>query len=220
MLDGNSAMSLDGFKTWIDCHEKGKRGMDFAVVDWNENPPKTILGLGHERNGVLLMSTDVGKTWKDLGTKFTALGMFAADALVATKGDGILRSEDGGANWTKVSDLTPAGGVVASSTATAIGSERKASLSKDKGKTWAVYGSASPPAADLLRQGRQIDARRRERGLSLTTDAGQTWKIVAPHPPERFHLPPRRLVLNYGWDPVNNIIYASRMGKKAFRFRM
>jgi photosystem II stability/assembly factor-like uncharacterized protein len=222
MLDGNSAFSLDGGKTWEGCHEKGTRGMDFAAVAWSENPPKTFIGIGHERNGVLLLSGDAGKTWKKLGDKFTACGIFSSGALLASKGDGILRSEDGGATWNKVSDATPAGGVVRVFNGNGYWISKKGMLwSKDQGKTWEVYGSGVPAGGGPYfgKDDKSMLVVVNE-GLSLTTDGGQTWKVVAPHPPDKeYTYRPDGWFLNYGWDPQNNIIYASRMGRKAYKFR-
>jgi hypothetical protein len=51
-------------------------------------------------------------------------------------------------------------------------------------------------------------------GVMETTDAGETWKAIATLPPEyKFGT----VGPNFGYDPNTNIIYASSMGKPAYK---
>ena len=44
---------------------------------------------------------------------------------------------------------------------------------------------------------------------------------LAPHPPDPIYIfSAKGRFLNYAWDPIHNIIYAARMGRKAYRFRI
>ena len=47
------------------------------------------------------------------------------------------------------------------------------------------------------------------------TDGGETWRVVAALPPG-FGVGP--VGPNYAWDTVNDVLYASSMGKPACRF--
>src|SRR5436190_1450318 len=84
-------------------------------------------------------STDAGKTWTDLDTKFVRVGLFDDKIMVCGKAKGLIRSEDAGKTWTDVSDVTPPGYVMTVRDGVGYWPTDKGLLvSKDKGKTWAV----------------------------------------------------------------------------------
>ncbi|MCY3019847.1 MAG: hypothetical protein NTW87_12570 [Planctomycetota bacterium] len=220
MLDGPGAMTLDGGKTWTDCKDKS-RGFDNAAVDWSQENPKTIFAVRHEAGGLLLVSQDAGKTYKELGKAYKAVGVFSDQVFVATKDKepGILRTTDGGATWTKVSDLVPAGLVARVLNGVGYWTSAQGLLvSKDKGATWAVQGSPVAAGAGPYfgKDEKQIVVVTKE-GLTETTDAGQTWKAVAPLPPG-YDFSKDGWFANFAWDPVHNVFYISRMGKPAMKF--
>ena len=89
-------------------------------------------------------------------------------------------------------------------------------VSKDKGATWSVLGSAvnasfgpyfGKSANHFVVVGKD--------GFQETTDAGKTWKVVAPLPPE---FGAGRVGPNYAWDAKADIFYASSMGKPTYKF--
>ena len=113
MIYGACASTDDAGASWSGWKTNH---LDFGAVDW-ESTGHALLGLRHESGGVLCLSTDNGATWKNLGAvgpdgkvakegrEYTGLGMIDEHILLASRGDhGILRSVDGGQNWTKVSD--------------------------------------------------------------------------------------------------------------------
>jgi photosystem II stability/assembly factor-like uncharacterized protein len=233
MLDGQSGMTLDHGKTWHAFQQNG-RGWDFGAVDWNERMPQHILALHHESGGELYLSSDGGKSWKLLGKDFIALGLFGADALVASKGDGILRSVDGGATWTRVSDRTPSGRVTTVFKGVGYWVTREGLLvSKDRGATWNLQGSPIEAAwgpffgkdeNQIVVVGKQDKVA----GLWRTDDAGQTWQRVAPFPDFDRKNPPdwtpakywgAGWFYNFGWDPHGGGFYASRMGNPTFQYK-
>ena len=60
---------------------------------------------------------------------------------------------------------------------------------------------------------------RSEARLQETLDGGETWSLVAPLP-EAFKNPPGPgWYLNLAFDPVNNVFYASWMGKPTYRYK-
>src|SRR5262245_9232883 len=164
MLDGKCAWTGDGGKTWQAMADVG-RNWDFAAVDWSTPDVKNIFAGLHESGGQVLTSVDGGRSWKKLFKdrefdKTGGLGIFDARTLVFTQqGRGIQRSTDGGATWSKVSDLEPIGRVAQVYKGTAYWLGREGLLvSKDRGATWSVQGK--PPAATI---GPMIDPRNEKR---------------------------------------------------------
>ena len=232
MLDGRSGITLDNGKTWSTFEQHG-RGWDYGAVDWSQATPQEILAVHHESGGELHHSTDGGKAWKLLGTDYTAVGIFDAQALVVSKGDGILRSVDGGATWTKVSDHTPSGRVLCVFKGVGYWITREGLLiSKDRGVTWSPQGSAleaawGPFFGKNERQIVVVGKRDKDVGFWQTEDAGQTWRQVAPLPDIARKTPPdwtpskqwaAGWFFNFGWDPRGNVFYASKMGNPTFKY--
>ena len=232
MLDGPSALTLDGGKTWKPLQPLG-RGWDYGAVDWSRDDPQDLLAVHHESGGELQHSADGGKSWKLLGKDYTAVGIFDAGAFVASKGDGIVRSADGGATWTKVSDRTPTGRVLCVFKGAGYWVTREGLLvSRDKGVTWQPLGKPLEAAWGPFfgRDERQIvivGRREKEMGFWQTEDAGQTWTLAAPFPAFEHENPPdwtpskqwaAGWFTNFGWDPAGRAFYASRMGHPTFKY--
>ena len=218
---GNSLDSGEHWRGWKTNH------LDFGAVDW-EATGDTLLATRHESGGVLCLSADGGQTWKNLGTEgpdkkinkedrdYTMLGMFDAESLLASRGDGILRSADRGKTWTSVSDAKLVGAVM--SVHNGIGywmSDKGVLRTTDKGKTWtmawpirAVFGPwFSADDHRIVVVGKE--------GFSESTDGGQTWKPAAPLPPG-FNA--NLVGPNYAWDSIHDLFYASSMGRHTYRF--
>jgi hypothetical protein len=233
MLDGQSAITLDNGKTWRAFQPHG-RGWDFGAVDWEQRDPQTILAIHHEADGELCLSADGGRSWKALDKDYVAIGVFNATALVASKGEGILRSVDGGATWTRVSDHTPTGRVM--TVYKGIGywlTQEGLLVSKDRGATWQLQGGPIKAAWGPYfgRDEKQIVVVGQlggDTGFWRSHDAGRTWLQVAPLPDFGRETPPGWTLTkyfsagwfyNYGWDPRADLLYASRMGHPTFQYR-
>jgi len=227
-LDGNAGMTLDGGKTWQPLND-GTRGQDVAAVDWSQNPPKSVIAIRHESGGLGIFSTNGGKSWKEIGKDYlAAVGIFDERTVVASKGSGILRSLDGGATWTKVSDLTPTPSVVR--IWKGIGywmSKDHVLASKDKGATWIALGAP-------VRAGWGPYFGKTEKHLMVvgqdgfleSVDGGMTWAKAAPLPdasqsgwPTKEGMDRLGWFLNFAWDWKTETFYASKMGKAAVRYR-
>jgi photosystem II stability/assembly factor-like uncharacterized protein len=106
----------------------------------------------------------------------------------ATGGNsGFLRSADGGATWTQLSegvngpvdfhqmDVSPV------DPKTIYGSYGKIQVSRDGGSTWEMAGD--PPEALIALAASSVDPRRlyaaTEKGLQLSEDGGATWRVAA-----------------------------------------
>ena len=187
MLDGKSAMTLDNGRSWRSFQQLG-RGWDYGTVDWSGPNPQTMLAVHHESGCDLHLSEDAGKSWKLLGKDYTAIGIFAPKILVASKGDGILRSTNSGVSWTKVSDRTPTGRVL--SVFKGIGywvTKEGLLISRDKGISWKAQGRTLEAAWGPFfgKDEKQIVVVGRDgsqTGLFQSLDAGQSWKFAAPLP--------------------------------------
>lgn len=213
MIYGSSALTEDGGRTWTASKTSH---LDYGAVDWHATG-KVFLAFRHEKNGLLTLSTDAGQTWLDLQPGFSHVGVVSDKVLLASKGKGILRSSDGGENWTEVSEATPTARVMIVRDKTCYWASPKGLLtSGDEGKTWAAIADSpacafgpyfGKTATDLLVVNKD--------GFHESTDGGKSWKLVAPLPPD-FGV--GLVGPNYAWDPYANILYASSMGKDTLRY--
>jgi len=221
MLDGPSGYTLDGGATWEGLKGNG-RGWDSGSVDWSADKPAHIFALRHESGGEIYISDDMGKSWQLQGKGFASVGILAANLLVATKEKerGIFRSSDAGRNWEKVSDLQPAGRDIRIFNGSAYWTTSEGLLlSKDKGKTWTVQGTAVECSyGPYFGQDERHIVVVGKKGFFETSDGGRQWNLVAPLPPE-FSSPLPGWFLNFGWDPNANVFYASRMGMPTYKYQ-
>jgi acetyl esterase/lipase len=215
-LDGSSAWTPDGGKTWRPCNDRS-RGFDFVAVDWTDPRARRMFGVRHESGEVGLLSDDAGATWKVLDKGFKSFGVFDFDTLVTSRGDGISRSTDGGATWAKVSDVNPTGRVMVLYGGAGYWLHDQGILvSKDRGATWTSQGSAvSAWFGPYFGKDEKHMVVVGKAGFQETTDGGATWKVVAPAPDVKDFNGP--WYSNYAWDWNANIFYASRMGKPAYK---
>ncbi len=224
MLDGKSAMTLDGGKTWRAIKNMG-RGPDWGAVDWSRDDPQTLFERTHENHDIGILSRDGGKTWTDLGQGIGAVGVFGESVLLASRGkeprwSGLHRSLDGGKTWQQVHEATPIGTMTVFKGAGYWLSNRGLLVSRDQGKTWSVVESArgavwGPYFGRDENHFVVVD----KRGFQETTDAGKTWTQVAPFPPALSgEYNTRGWFLNCAWDPIGKVCYAAKMSKPAYRF--
>ena len=213
MIYGPSAWTPDVGKSWTALKT---RHLDFGAVDSGASG-KAKIALRHESGGEACYLADEGQDWTNLDKGFVAVGIFDKNVLIASKGKGLLRSDDAGGAWTGVSDIEPAGRVMR--VHKGIGywtTDRGLLVSKDQGRTWAIAGTPvsavfgpyfGKTAEHMVVVGKQ--------GWHETHDGGATWQVVAPLPPE-FNV--GLVGPNYAWDPTANIFYASSMGKDTFKY--
>lgn len=223
MIYGACASTDDAgttFSAWKTTH------LDFGMVDWHDTG-KAMLALRHEAGGTLCLTTDGGQTWSNLpkvapdqkSKNHTALGMFDAKTLLASRGDGLLRSTDAGQTWKAVAQqenvkLTAPIMVLHKSvgywcTANGI------ITSKDKGETWTQFSDVKAVFGPYFGKEDSHMIIVTKEGFQESTDGGKTWKLAATLP-TGFNV--GLVGHNYAWDKVNNIFYASTMGKATFKY--
>jgi hypothetical protein len=211
-------MLLNGGMTTV---KSPASNMNFGAVDWSDG--LTLIAVRHETKGWGWHSEDGGKSWKDFGPGFECVGVFGEKTFVRVKSKlpGIERSEDGGATWEKVSDLTPSGRAMRLYPASGVGywtSKQGLLVSKDKGATWSVQGAGvEMSTGPYFGKDEKNLVVAGVNGVLKTTDAGETWKLAAPYP-DKMNYEVRGWFGNFAWDPVNDILYASVMGQPAYRW--
>ena len=229
-LDGSAGWTTDG-RTWKRFTTLG-RNWDFGSVDWASADPKTIFAAKHETTppGEVYVTTDGGVAWRKLDVYVTSnrdrismVGVMDSATLVYSKGDGIYRSQDTGATWTKVSPINPQTRVPVLFRGTHyLGSTNGLVVSKDKGATWQEQGSAvniwlgpffGRDEKEMLIVGKD--------GVFATRDGAGQWKKVGSLKPKEkgFVFTPNWFGC-YGWDPVNNILYVSAMGNPVYKLEL
>ena len=219
---GSSGYSGDAGKTWI----QSKQGhLDFGAVDWSDTG-KALLAIGHESGGKLLFSQDAGQHWKTLGSGYWGAGLFDHATLLSSAAprgsnpNGLLRSTDGGENWTKVSDEKPAAPVMVEFQGVGYWlGEHGLLVSNDKGATWSVAAKLPKGACvgPMFGAGPLQMVVGSPDGLYQSNDGGKNWVFAVPLAPE-IKIRKGGLWATYGWDPIHDIFYASQMSKPAYRF--
>ena len=145
------------------------------------------------------------------------VGIFDDKTLVMTKGEGILRSEDAGQTWTKVSDLTPNGRTIKVYKGVAYWlSSGGLLVSSDKGQKWSTQGSPTDATLGPWFKDENHIAAAGAKGIVESKDAGKTWTAIASLP-EKFNMPKAGWFANVGWDPVHDLYYSSQMGKPTYK---
>jgi photosystem II stability/assembly factor-like uncharacterized protein len=229
-LDGTAGWTVDGLR-WQKFTSLG-RNWDFASVDWSAPVPKTIIAAKHETTppGEVYVTQDGGVTWKRLSIhlqesrgRVSMVGALSATTLLYGNGDGILRSQDAGMTWTKVSPANPQTRIpVFFRGAHYLGGTNGLLVSKDLGASWEEQGAPANiwqgpffgrDEQEILVVGKDAVLR--------TTDAGKNWKQVASLKAKEngFLFTPNWFGC-YAWDPVNRLLYASSMGNPVYKLEL
>ena len=229
-LDGSAGWTTDGV-AWKSFTTLG-RNWDFGSVDWAAPVPKTIIAAKHETTppGETYVTSDGGVTWKKLSIylashrdRISMVGALDPMTLIYSNGDGIHRSTDAGATWTKVSSINPQTRLpVLFRGVFYLGSTNGLLVSSDKGAHWREQGRGldiwqgpffGRDEKEMLIVGKQ--------GAFLSKDAGESWKQVAGLKPKEggFVFTPNWFGC-YAWDPIHNVLYASAMGNAVYRLNL
>jgi hypothetical protein len=145
------SVSSDGGATWKMMDHKSHH-VDWCAVDWSDPDMKFVLALAHEKGGLLLASTDGGKTFTEVGKGYGTGWIFDGQTAVVAEAKSkdrpqpnLVRTTDGGKTWKPCGAYSP------------VGASSVQALPKwhDSTLYWLVDGA-----------------------LIATTDKGETWKKV------------------------------------------
>ena len=232
MLDGSAAFIGRTDVPWHAIQQQG-RGWDYGAVDWSKSDPKTLLAVHHETGCDLHVSQDAGATWSLIGKDYTSIGIFDSSIFVASRGNGVERTIDAGAHWQNVSDHTPTGRVLTVFHGKGYWVSKEGLLvSADKGATWKLQGAPIEAAWGPMfgKSERDIVVVGRVNGVPgfyRSENTGASWRLIAPFPAfEKESIPDWTPCKQwaagwfccFGWDPIANICYASRMSHPTLKY--
>ncbi len=235
-IDGKGGVTTDSgvtWRTWGPHH----RGFDFGDLDWSTPEPKIIYARSHEPT-YRVLSTDGGATWTRLDANESEtvsvgyrLGVVNATTLVQALGptarSGIFLSTDQGKTWGEVSKFTPNAPQPVHYGCRIYWAASDGIIVSTNGKDWGLFGSELKDATF----GPYFGTNEKEmmvvtpKGFFITRDGAKTWKNEAPFfsAPDSFSrgkFMPNCQFTYFGWDPMNNIIYASGLGGSCFRLSL
>lgn len=186
-------------ETWESIALHGK--VDFHVIEVNTGDPSVLYSLtSHGSQAGLYRSEDGGYEWKKLDTSGLPTDLMSIFALVsdptdpqiilAGTGNGILKSEDGGATWFMANDkqsfLSAASATQpnANIVAYVVGENEGLMVSEDLGETWSSLNlvfeedAVNHIAIHPTQEGVYTVGTNQEH-LFHTTDGGATWTQIA-----------------------------------------
>ena len=221
------AVSADRAATWTYLDTKAAH-IDWCAVDWSDPGLKFFLALKHESGGLLLASTDGGRSFAEVGKGFGPGWVFdsrtAAVASAGTKESPrpcLLRTTDGGKTFKGCGDYRPVG----RDGAQALPRWRDGTLywltdggliaTSDKGATWRKVGAVRDALYGPVfgRDARHLLVLTRA-GVVESADGGATWSGPLP--------PPKALkgIGGLSWleyDPRHDVLYLMKMGSDLYR---
>jgi acetyl esterase/lipase/photosystem II stability/assembly factor-like uncharacterized protein len=229
-LDGTAGWTTNGAH-WTRFADLG-RNWDYGSIDWGTAPPQTIIAAKHETDppGEVYVTTDGGQSWMQLDVHLqqdrgdvSMVGALGPETLIYGNGDGIYRSTDTGATWTKVSDANPQTRIpVLFDGAHYLGTADGLLVSHDLGGTWQQQGTpVNIWQGPYFGAGRHAMVVVGDDGIFRTFDSGTTWTKVADLKPDAdgFQFTPNWFGC-YAWDPINNLLYASSMGNPVYQLKL
>jgi photosystem II stability/assembly factor-like uncharacterized protein len=220
-------VSTDRAATWKYLDNKSSH-IDWCAVDWTAPDMKFVLALKHEADGMLLASTDGGKSFvavgKGHGTGWVFDGQTAVVAAVKSKQTPtphLLRTIDGGRTFNPCGAYSPVG----RNSAQALPKWHAGTLywlvdggliaTTDKGATWKKVGAVKDGQYGPV-FGKDVKHMfvLTKAGVVESTDGGASWSKALP--------PPREMkgIGGLSWleyDPKNDALYLMKMGSDLYR---
>ena len=221
------AVSPDRAATWMYLDYKSVH-IDWCAVDWTDPDLKFVLALKHEAGGLLLASTDSGKSFvevgKDYGTGWVFDSQTAVVARAKSKGTlkpHLLRTTDGGKTFKSCGDYSPVG----RNSAQALPKWRAGALywlvdegliaTINNGETWKKLGEIKDAQYGPIfgKDETQMFVLTKA-GVVESTDGGATWSKPLAPPKEM------KGIGGLSWleyDPKNDMLYLMKMGSDLYR---
>lgn len=203
--------------------DKASVHVDWCAADWSDPQMKFLLALKHESGGVLLLSRDGGKSFREVDKGYGPAWVFDADTAVAarlkTKDNpkgGVVRTTDGGKTWKPAADFTPNPIALPRWHGGALHWLAEGALYKtaDKGATWQKVGAVKDGRyGPVFGKGAKHLFVLTGAGVVESTDAGATWSAPIALP--------KALKGGSGltwleYDPTADVLYVMKMGSELY----
>jgi hypothetical protein len=221
------AVSPDRAATWMYLDNKSVH-IDWCAMDWTDPDVKFVLALKHEAGGLLLASTDSGKSFVEVGKGYGTGWVFDSQTAVVarTKSKGtlkpnLLRTTDGGKTFKSCGDYSPVG----RNSAQALPKWRAGTLywltdegliaTINNGETWKKLGEIKDAQYGPIfgKDETQMFVLTKA-GVVESTDGGATWSKPLAPPKEM------KGIGGLSWleyDPKNDMLYLMKMGSDLYR---
>jgi hypothetical protein len=193
--------------------------VDGLAVDFSDPARRTLLATPHQAERSLRRSTDGGETWERIGDRLPDSAGASSECVILDSNtylvnsiapDGLFRSEDAGATWTRIHAARPSGPALVASDGTLFwqglyGSGLLRSL--DRGASWAKLDGPVKTNVVELPDGRLVGAGGMR--LYVSSNKGTTWTALGrPIPIEP---------VDVAYDAVRRSFFVRRMSDaKAF----
>jgi photosystem II stability/assembly factor-like uncharacterized protein len=204
--------------------------IDWCAVSWTEPDLKLVLALKHEAGGLLVASTDGGKSFAEVGKGYGPGWVFDGRTAVVAKAKSketpeptLLRTTDGGKTFKPCGAYRPVG----RNSAQALPHWRAGTLywlvdggliaTTNKGETWKKVGEIRDAQYGPVfgKDAKHLFVLTKA-GVVESTDGGASWsKPVAP--PAAMKGVSGLAWLEY--DPAHDVLYLMKMGSDLYRLR-
>lgn len=221
------SVTSDHAATWKFLDGKSNH-VDWCAVDWTTDEPRFILTLKHEADGLLLSSTDGGKTFRELGKGFGTGWIFdgktAVVSQVKTKDrpePRLVRTIDAGQTFQPCGDFHPVG----NGSAQVLPKWHDSKLywltdsglivTSDQGQTWENRGSIKDAQYGPIfgKESSHLFVLTRG-GIVESSDGGKSWSAPL--------VPPKAMqgIGGLSWleyDPAHDTLYLMKMGSDLYQ---
>lgn len=221
------AVSADQAANWRYLANQSTHS-DWCAVDWTDPELKFVLALKHEAGGLLLVSTNGGKSFSEVGKGYGTGWIFDAQTAVVAEAKSkdrpkpnLMRTTDGGKSFQPCGAYSPVG----TNSAQALPKWREGVLfwlvgggliaTMDKGKTWKQIAKLNDTLYGPV-FGRDVKHMfiLTKAGVIESTDGGVTWSSPL--------VPPKEMkgIAGLSWlayDSKNDILYLMKMGSDLYR---
>ncbi len=214
-------VSRDGGTSWQVLDRKSSH-VDWCSVDWSDPEMKLIFALKHESGGLLLRSTDGGKSFEEVGKGYGPVWVFDNKTAVAAQAKtrerpkpGLLRTTDGGKTF------QPCGNFSAS----ALPRWSRGSLywlvegalltTTDKGASWKKVSDVKDGRFGPIfgKDGKHLFVLTAG-GIIESKDGGATWSKPLPPPPNFKGISTLTWI---DYDPIHDVLYMMKMASDLYR---
>ena len=221
------ALSADHAEIWKFLDAKSSH-IDWCAVDWSSPGMKFVLAVKHESGGLLLRSTDGGKSFTEVGKGYSTGWVFDGQTAVVAEarskekpGPNLLRTTDGGKTFKPCGGHSPVG----VNSAQALPKWREDTLywlveggliaTTDKGETWKRLGEVKGAQyGPIFGKNANHMFVLTKAGVVESRDGGMTWSKPLPPPKEM------KGVGGLSWleyDPKNDVLFLMKMGSDLYR---